>query len=555
MGKLWRLLLSLSVLAFIAALLPCASASETIRIYRVGGPELASADVLAGKFRGQEVESEVQAFTPNPENRGWWRIEFTQGTERMIRPILYLEALNLIDTQLWLPGAESSQSISHRSNISALGFSPRILAVEINRPIKAGESAYWRIMTREVSSIAVGLESERPLRKIDARKSRYFNLIEGTLIALIFAGLVLSLTMREWPFLLLTVGTFFSLLFIMADNGDIYYYDLFVKWGHEVPLQRIFGMTAFTIMAYFSYIFLDMPRNTPRIAILQRVLIAFMLSLLLASFLPRIQFHPLLPTLANFALIPASATGIIASLVLIKTGSRQGRLYLISWLPLMVLSIWRVIEITFKLPFNQWISIAYPASYMLAGVLLYLGLGERVLAYKRQRDANHMLARVDSLTDVYNRRALDERLQIAASQNAKSGSTMALLFADLDHFKSINDRYGHAAGDAVLKQVTLRIRDALRFGDVLGRYGGEEFVIALSDSDVSQAHSIAERIRLNVAEQPVLFDNKAIPVTLSIGIAMVSNAAEAVDVALQRADAALSISKQAGRNRVHIANQ
>ena len=554
MGKFWRFLASLGVLLFIATHSPCAYAEDPIKIYRIGGPELASADVLAGKYRSQEVESEVQAFTPIPENRGWWRLELTAGAELLSRPVLHLEALSLTDAEVWLPGELSPVKLSHKHNFTELGYSPRILVVELTRPMKAGESVYWRVLTREVSPMPVGLESEMQLRKIDAEISRYFSLIEGTLIALIFAGLVLSITMREWPFLLLTLGTFFSLLFVMADNGNIYYYALFTQWDSEVPLQRIFGMSAFAVLAYFSYTFLEMSVNTPKVAWVQRTLIFVMLLLLTANFVPAVQFHPWVPALGNLAIIVASITGVITSTVLVRKGSRRGRLYLISWLPLIVLTVWRVIEITFKLPFNDWISIAYPASYMLAGVLLYLGLGERVLNYKRQRDTNHMLARVDSLTDVYNRRALDERLQIAASQNSKSGGMLAILFADLDHFKTINDHYGHAAGDAVLKQVTIRIREALRFGDVLGRYGGEEFVIALPDSNTEQAYTIAERIRLNVSERPVEFSGNQISVTVSIGLSMLSDASEAVDSAVQRADAALLYSKQNGRNCVHMSN-
>ncbi|MFM6987646.1 MAG: GGDEF domain-containing protein [Arenimonas sp.] len=178
-------------------------------------------------------------------------------------------------------------------------------------------------------------------------------------------------------------------------------------------------------------------------------------------------------------------------------------------------------------------------------------MGERILLYKRERDANQHLARMDALTEVYNRRALDERLRIAAVQTEKSGRSMAVLFADLDHFKRINDSHGHDVGDYVLKDVTLRIRSVLRFGDVLGRYGGEEFVIALPDCGEEQARQLAERIRERIAERPVVCAGTVIPVTVSIGISVLRDGQSDIEGALKRADQALYFCKQNGRNCVN----
>ena len=109
-------------------------------------------------------------------------------------------------------------------------------------------------------------------------------------------------------------------------------------------------------------------------------------------------------------------------------------------------------------------------------------------------------AQTDPLTGVLNRRSLIERLDAACRRVQARGLPIALLFIDLDHFKAINDTRGHFAGDACLKAVITPIQSELRQSDVIGRYGGEEFVVILSSADAAAAHAIAQRIRLCVAE-------------------------------------------------------
>lgn len=552
MGKLWRFLASLIVLLFVATYSPCALAEDPIKIYRIGGPELATADVLAGKYRAQEVASKVQAFTPSPMNSGWWRVELTRDIRSINSPILYLSAMSYTESKIWLPGKIDAFSVSQLNRKANKGFSPRFLVAALSPELQKGESIYWHVVSEEISPLRVGLKPELDLRLQDAETSRWHNIIEGTILALVLAGFVLSLMMREFTFLILAVGTFLSLLFVLASNGDIYYIPALAQFDINFGLQRILGLMACLVMSYFTYIFLDMPRNAPRIAFIQKMIMAIFMALLLASLFPEHIHGWTIANLGNLTIISGTITGIYCSIRLIKAGNRLGKLFLISWAPLFFFSIWRVTEITLKLPFNDFVSVAFPASYVLAGILLYLGLGERILLYKHERDVNEQLARMDSLTDVYNRRALDERLRVAALHNEKTGKKMAVLFVDIDFFKRINDTYGHAIGDAVLREVTVRIRATLRFGDVLGRYGGEEFIIALPDCSETQAMQLAERIRVSIASTPVQCGTQPITVTVSIGVSLLSDGLAGVDGAIQRADQALYVCKQNGRNQVSL---
>jgi len=125
------------------------------------------------------------------------------------------------------------------------------------------------------------------------------------------------------------------------------------------------------------------------------------------------------------------------------------------------------------------------------------------------------------------------------------------MMLDVDHFKRVNDRYGHHVGDQVLRTLAERCKSALRSGDVLGRYGGEEFAILLpGTSQQNAATALAERIRRKVAEDPIDTDAGAVKVTVSVGVAEMDEAMSHPEDLFKRADAALYEAKQAGRNRV-----
>ena len=160
------------------------------------------------------------------------------------------------------------------------------------------------------------------------------------------------------------------------------------------------------------------------------------------------------------------------------------------------------------------------------------------------------LATTDPLTGALNRRSIMERLQDMVEHQKMPP---CVLMGDIDFFKKVNDTYGHAAGDEVLKTFTNTIRQLLRKGDFLGRLGGEEFVVALENTDLPNAQTMAERLRLAIANSQTPNDGGIpIAITASFGLALYSRD-ESVDAWLARADAALYRAKQSGRNRVEIA--
>ncbi len=162
------------------------------------------------------------------------------------------------------------------------------------------------------------------------------------------------------------------------------------------------------------------------------------------------------------------------------------------------------------------------------------------------------MAVTDGLTGLHNRRYLERHLGTLVQQASAREKPLSVLILDIDHFKSINDTYGHAAGDEVLREFSRRVRKAVRGIDLACRLGGEEFVVAMPDTDVALALLVGERLRQKIAGEPFATGEAgvSISVTVSIGICSLTSPDDTADGLVRRADAALYLAKRDGRNRV-----
>jgi len=189
-----------------------------------------------------------------------------------------------------------------------------------------------------------------------------------------------------------------------------------------------------------------------------------------------------------------------------------------------------------------------------------LRAGERILNLQMQlleaREALRQEATHDSLTGLLNRRAILGLLQLELERAMRGNLAMATLMLDLDHFKQVNDRYGHAAGDQVLREATERMTASTRRYDSVGRYGGEEFLIILPGCNGEGAAAQAERLRKAMESEPFLVGEQPIAMTCSIGIAChTGRPACDIDMLIREADAALYAAKGQGRNRIASAEE
>jgi diguanylate cyclase (GGDEF)-like protein len=173
---------------------------------------------------------------------------------------------------------------------------------------------------------------------------------------------------------------------------------------------------------------------------------------------------------------------------------------------------------------------------------------KRAILYHRVQE----LAITDSLTGVLSRRHWMERFDQELERSKKFKYPFSFLMVDIDHFKKFNDRYGHLVGDAILRGVSERIKENIRQVDLIGRYGGEEFSVILTETDKDGAFLAAERIRRAVEEEYINIYDESLNVSVSIGIAVFPEHASRTESLIEKADQALYQAKQTGRNKVCI---
>jgi diguanylate cyclase (GGDEF)-like protein len=185
-----------------------------------------------------------------------------------------------------------------------------------------------------------------------------------------------------------------------------------------------------------------------------------------------------------------------------------------------------------------------------------LRAGRRILDLQEQlvsaNDRLRIQATHDPLTGFLNRGTILDSLEREMARSAREDRSLAVIMADIDHFKTVNDTYGHLAGDAILQTVAKRIQDSIRTYDQVGRYGGEEFLIVSPGCTLEQACDLAERLRACVCKEPEIVRDESISVTMSFGLAIADeNCTESAEL-LRAADSALYLAKNRGRNRVEV---
>jgi two-component system cell cycle response regulator len=161
------------------------------------------------------------------------------------------------------------------------------------------------------------------------------------------------------------------------------------------------------------------------------------------------------------------------------------------------------------------------------------------------------MAVIDELTGLYNRRYFDRHAALMLEKAVEQGRDLAVVMLDIDYFKPVNDTHGHSVGDLVLKEFASRLQRSIRGVDLACRYGGEEFVVLMPDTNQAQAHNIAERVRRSVADSRFSVSNElSVDITVSLGVALSDPKGDTPEALLKRADMALYRAKNTGRNRV-----
>ena len=247
--------------------------------------------------------------------------------------------------------------------------------------------------------------------------------------------------------------------------------------------------------------------------------------------------------------MPTNAERVLAGLEwLVRIGVLRGVLAVTAVsiaLSLLITGLHLRLFLAVPVPYEHWVftAITVPAIVAPAVTFAVLSLASRLM---ETRAALERAAHTDPLTQIGNRRAFTDQAGREMARVARGGRGFSILILDIDHFKALNDRLGHAAGDAALVAVARTCAAMLRQADFFCRWGGEEFIALLPDADLGDAVAVAEKLRLAIARRSLAGEH---PLTVSIGVASSAGFPDTLDEIIREADRQLYLAKEQGRNR------
>ena len=488
-----------------------------------------------------------------PDDRSaWYRVRLPVDWSADTPPVLAISGDVRARVVAYLPPAYAAQPVSPYAADLDPRFSRHAVVLELPRDLRADQPVYlelgapgqtqpMRVRVADYSSYQIG----------DLRHVRLSVFFASVQVAMLLVILCFWLVLRDRVFLYFIGYVTAQIVYEMAASGELH-----ALPGAAVlaPLGFHPGQFAAVVSAALSISFIlefaELARHVPRLA---RVLSAMRwpyLGFAVALWIAPLQPDRWLPNAVNAMLVLSTCTALVAGWRAWRDGSRQAGFFLISWLPLLCLTMLRVAQLLVGLPLPAWLEYGFPASMAYAAVVITVGLADRTLQARRERDLAHRLAEFDPLTGALNRRAILTRLHVAYADARQARHPLAVLFLDLDHFKLVNDGHGHATGDRVLAAVAATMQGELRELDWLGRYGGEEFLVVLPDAAEPVARAIAERIRAGVAGLEIDQAGAPLRATVSVGVAMLDETTPSAEALVEHADSALYEAKARGRNRV-----
>jgi len=192
---------------------------------------------------------------------------------------------------------------------------------------------------------------------------------------------------------------------------------------------------------------------------------------------------------------------------------------------------------------------------MLTFIIYYYESSQQMLIryIQQERDKFESASKHDLLTDLSNRRDIIEKMEIERERHLRMGKPFTIILGDIDNFKNLNDTFGHDAGDYVLQTIGSILRNQARGIDCPSRWGGEEFLLILVDTDIESGQRVAERIRKKIENTNFNYKNKRLPVTMTFGLSIYQATDESIDKCIERADKALYDGKNRGKNIVVVA--
>lgn len=521
----------------------------TVRELRDDPP---AAEVLAGLHDARLLPPQHGPYLQQTTRSAqWWRIESATPFDAAEAPQLVLRSPFLYRVEAWPPGASVPTHHALYGEHADDRYSHRALVIDLPRGLAAGEAVWLRVERRSAVVSPVSVERLDQVHREDLVFVAWRSFVFTSLAVLAILGLAFWGGTGERSYAYFSAMLLCAIGYLAAVNGDLRWLaGADALFGSGAKVNRVLGCMGVVFSNLFQGSYLDLHRKSP---LINRLLLAGTLVALVSGACSIFVDWQLFHWSANFALLYSAAVLLLASGLLSLRGERAARVVLASWSGLMVFCGLAAAEMMGFWVGPTWLSQGLAGSFVLASLLLALGLSDKLLQLRRDRDHASRQAFIDPVTKTMNRHGIEERLFQEVETARSRREPLSIAFVDVDCFKEVNDRHGHSVGDQCLRIVSWRLRNQLRRNDALGRYGGDEFLVVLPGHDADSALRIAERMRVSVNCRPLSMPDASIRSTLSIGVAELAEG-ESMSSLFERADTALYASKSAGRDRAMAAS-
>lgn len=382
----------------------------------------------------------------------------------------------------------------------------------------------------------------------DQQRVRFTSAVLTTLVLLAVVATIFVAALRRWRMLAFAAWIISCVVYVAVMSGEVVgYLPHAGLLQHAMRASVVATNLGVVAIYWFAIGFLDLPQHHPRTARVIGVQVAAVA--VLAVVLLFVPQQVVALQLLNLLALSLAVCALGAAVARVRAGSPEGWFFLAGLGSVTLVGIGRVLGFLRQegtSPLLEWL---HPAAYAFGALVLVLATARAARYAEREMHAARIVARMDPLTRLPNRAQLLPGLEALLQQARAEARPLSVMFLDLDHFKSINDRFGHPVGDRCLMMVGHLLRRHVRATDLVARYGGEEFVLALDGAGPERAAAAAEELRAAVAQEGFQIDGQPIGLTVSIGLASLRQEDDVASL-LARADAALYRAKHAGRNRV-----
>ena len=491
----------------------------------------------------------------------WLKIEYAASPgEAGAMPVVIVRATRQAAVRLYRssnagPGGAGAGLARAATLAGFRGTRDTLFAVPAD--LAPGEPLYARIELGEPEVARFSDWTLEAALRGGAEHARVIALTVGALAAMSMAALLIWFVLKDRLFVLYAALFSLQALYVAYLSGQGFEWPL-LSWA--APLGSFAWNVPVGLSGAAACLFVreiaDLRHSSPRVYTMFGWFAALFVLITVANLAKLIGYGPLVNLVGNVVFTALALFTLVVAFLSWRRGNRAAGWFLIAWGLLEGFTVGAAVRFLFTSSFEADPSLYYyglPLSMVAAAVLVALGVADRLREQRAALTDAERRAQTDPLTGVLNRRSLIERLDAACVRARARGLPISILFIDLDHFKQINDTRGHQAGDACLKAIIEPIASELRQSDVIGRFGGEEFVVVLSSADGAAAHPIAQRILERVSNVTVAGFGDPFGLTCSIGVAASDILGVWGESLIAQADAAVYIAKRSGRNRVQMA--